>query len=166
MACLIIFEDIENADTVFETFDLTANRILIGSDSDNHLILDTPEVDPMHASLELRNNHWILQDLGGPGGTSVNGQLIEGPYLLRHDDLIELSMIKMRFQHNDRGVTTEFPQDMPVETVGEKPMSGRVWFAGMAGFTLTVFFIIIFLLIVAHILGLIEITNLLPMSGQ
>ena len=166
MACLIIYEEIENAETVFETFDLSANRILIGSDADNHLILATPEIDPMHASLELRNNHWILQDLGGPGGTAVNGRLIEGPYLLRHDDLIELSMIKMRFQNTERGATTEFPQEGLDDVKPEKPMSGRIWFAGMAGFTLAVFFVVLFLLIVAHYLGVIVVTDLMPMSGQ
>jgi hypothetical protein len=75
-------------------------------------------------------------------------------------------MIKMRFQNNDRGITTEFPPDVPVVAEPEKPMSGRIWFAGMAGFTLAVFFVVLFLLIVAHLLGVMDITNLLPMSGQ
>jgi hypothetical protein len=41
-------------------------------------------------------------------------------------------------------------------------MRGRVWFAGVAGVTLAIVFIIVFLLIVADYLDLIQITDLLP----
>ena len=66
MARLVIYEELDTDDTVFETFELSSSRILIGSDHDNHLVLDMPDVDMTHASLELRDNHWFLQDLGGP----------------------------------------------------------------------------------------------------
>jgi hypothetical protein len=115
LARLVIYEEIDTDDTVFETFELSSSRILIGSDHDNHLVLDMPDVDTTHASIELRDNHWFLQDLGGPGGTAVNGEEIEGPYMLRNNDIIELSFIKMRFENNERGVTQDFPRDVPEE---------------------------------------------------
>ena len=172
MASLIIYEEAHN-ETVFETFELTENNILIGSDPDNHLILDTPHIDPSHASLELRHNHWIIQDLGSPGGTAVNGHEIDGPHRLFHDDIIELGIIKLKFFDPERGIT----QEMPIKPVAEDaefiieeqddeadeaPVSGRVWFATIAAATLAVIFIIIFLLIVAHFLQIINIGDLLP----
>lgn len=167
---LIIYEDSEDADTIFETFELSDRSILIGSDPDNHLILKTPEIDPSHASLELRNHEWVLQDLGGAGGTAVNGKIIEGPHSLYHDDLIELGYIKMRFQDPERGVTKEFPRSSSnheAEHVHEQKeervhISGRIWFATVATATLAVIFIIIFLLIFAQVLGVINLGGLVP----
>ena len=165
MARLVIYEELDTDDTVFETFELTSSRILIGSDQDNHLVLDMPEIDMTHASLELRDNHWFLQDLGGPGGTAVNGQEIEGPYMLRNNDIIELSFIKMRFENNERGVTQDFPRDARVKEEKlptERPPSGRLWFVGLAMLTIGTIFVILILMAVAHYLGLISLGDLLP----
>ena len=165
MARLVIYEELDTDDTVFETFELSSSRILIGSDHDNHLVLDMPDVDMTHASLELRDNHWFLQDLGGPGGTAVNGQEIEGPYMLRNNDIIELSFIKMRFENNERGVTQDFPRDVPEEEQKlpeERPPSGRLWFVGLAILTIGTIIVILILMAVAHFLGLISLGDLLP----
>ena len=163
MAKLVIYEEAEETEAVFEDFELSTNRILIGSGSDNHLILASPEIDPSHISLELRNEHWILQDLGGPGGTLVNDNSIDGPHRLQHNDLIELGHIKLRFQEDelefetDEGhITEEATED------SSEHISGRVWFATLVGGTLAVIFIILFLLIVADFLGVLKITELTP----
>ena len=79
MAKLVIFEDYADGDPIFEDFDLTAHQILVGSGRDNDLVLEAPDIDPTHASLEWRQAFWVLQDLGGPGGTVVNGAEIAGP---------------------------------------------------------------------------------------
>ena len=173
MPRLIIYEDSEQSETIFETFELSDHSILIGSDPDNHLILQTPDIDSSHASLELRNNEWILQDLGGPGGTAVNGETIEGPHSLFHDDLIEVGFIKMRFQDPERGITKEFPRSTPpaedqFEQMNEHEdeeegvqVSGRIWFATVATATIAVIFIIIFLLIFAQVLGVVDLGGLI-----
>lgn len=168
MARLIIFQD-QASSTIFEAFSLEENRIIIGSDQDNQLVLDIPHIDPMHASLELRDNHWFLQDLGGPGGTSINGQLIEGPQMLHHNDIIELGPVRLQFQIDDeRGVTQQFstqldePEETAVESGGSAHISGRVWFAGLAAATITIIFVILMLIVATHLLGLINIQNLLP----
>ncbi len=163
MATLIIYEESEEAETVFETYELDDMSILIGSDPENHLILDTPDIDSSHASLELRDGHWVLQDLGSPGGTAVNGEVIEGPFTLYHGDLIELNYIKMKFQdQEDRAVTQELPRLEQIEEENEPQIKGRVWFAGIAGITVVIIFFILFLLIAAHFLGIISLTDLLP----
>ncbi len=165
MAKLIIYEDATNEDTIIEVFDLMHNRILIGSSADNQLVLDAPDIDPAHASLELRHGHWVLQDLGSPGGTMVNGQTIEGPYYLQHDDLIELRSVKLKFQ-NIEEVEPELPQIiLPRKEVTPHPgesISGRLWFATIAGGTIAAIFIILLLLIIADYLGLLHLADLLP----
>jgi pSer/pThr/pTyr-binding forkhead associated (FHA) protein len=166
MAKLVIFEEIENEEPVTETFDLSAHQILIGSGPDNDLVLEAPDIDPTHASLELRQQYWVLQDLGGPGGTVVNGIEIQGPFQLHHGDLIELNQVKLRFEDDD---APEEPQEHPKEESTEsenEPVRGRVWFASVAGTTLVVIVIILLLLVLADFLGLMEVADLLPVWFQ
>jgi hypothetical protein len=162
LAKLIIYEEIEGSETIFETFDLSASRILIGSDPDNHLILEAPEIDPSHASLELRESYWVIQDLGGPHGTDVNGQQIQGPCRLHHLDLIELGQVKMKFQEFEAEPEPEAGPASTAAHASEKHISGRVWFATIAAGTIGLLVVIAILLAVAHYLGVINITDLLP----
>jgi len=168
VARLIIYEELEETETIYETFDLSVNRILIGSDDDNHLILVSPDIDLVHASLELRDEHWVLQDLGGPGGTAVNGAMIEGPFYLKHNDLIELAHIKMKFDDGSSPAEEEEEAEpepakpvRPRPPVDENP-SGRLWFAKVALGTIAAILVIIALLAMAHYLGMIRIMDLLP----
>jgi pSer/pThr/pTyr-binding forkhead associated (FHA) protein len=166
VAKLVIYEEVEGEETIFEDFELSTNRILIGSGSDNHLILDAPDIDPAHASLELRNDDWILQDLGGPGGTLVNGQSIDGPYRLQNNDFIELGTIKLRFQADQFELEEEGSAEEETSPEDEEHISGRVWFAAIAGGTLAAIFIILLLLIIADFLGILKISDLLPWLGR
>ena len=169
MARLVIYEE-ENADkTILEVFELAAPRVLIGSSMDNELILETPEVDAGHASLELRHNQWVLQDLGSGRGTKVNASAVSGPHFLRHNDLIEIGNVKIRFQEmDDRINLEEIKKDEDEDEEDEDPvdegphLSGRVWFATVAGVTTAVLFIILLLLIVADYLDLLNMADLLP----
>lgn len=162
MAKLVIFEEFEDDEPIAEEFDLSAHQILIGSGPDNDLVLEAPDIDPTHASLELRHQSWVLQDLGGPGGTVVNGIEIQGPFQLHHGDLIELNQVKLRFEVD---APPKEAGDYPNEETKEpeiQPIRGRVWFASVAGATLTVVLIILLLLFLADLLGLLEMTDLLP----
>ncbi len=172
MARLIIYEEVGNTHTIFETFELNASRMTIGSDLDNQLVLASPEIDPMHASLELReHNEWYLQDLGGPGGTAVGNTLIEGPRLLKHGEIIALGPIKMRFLLDDRMETADeewpFPEEGDLEEEAANAarpgaMKGRVWFAGQAIVTSVIIFGILLFFVAAHVLGLINLADLWP----
>jgi predicted component of type VI protein secretion system len=163
LAKLVIYEEVAGEDTIFEDFELLTNRILIGSSPDNQLVLEAPDIDPAHASLELRQGHWILQDLGGPGGTVVNGMVIAGPYFLQHDDLIELAHIKVRFRDLELEIDIQpDPVEASTEMSSVPPVKGRVWFAKIASATTVVIFLILLLLIMAHYFGLLNMTDLLP----
>jgi hypothetical protein len=164
LAKLIIYEEAAGEETVFEDFELLANRILIGSSPDNQLVLDAPDIDPAHASLELRHDRWILQDLGAPGGTAVNGIPIAGPYYLQHNDLIELGSIKLKFREFEPQAEVE-PEALEKESMqfeDAPPLKGRVWFAKVAAGTMAVIFVILLVLIIGHYWGLLNMTDLLP----
>jgi hypothetical protein len=170
LAKLIIYEELGNTQTIFETFDLSNSRMTIGSDMDNQLVLDSPDIDPMHASLELReHDEWYLQDLGGPGGTAIGDQLIEGPRLLKHGDIIALGPVKMRFLLHDQPRQADNwppPIDEEMEDPDTDPatgvMKGRVWFAGQAILTSAIIFGIVLFFVAAHLLGFINLADLWP----
>jgi predicted component of type VI protein secretion system len=164
VAKLVIYEEIKGQETVFEDFEFLVNRILIGSAPENHLVLDSPDIAAVHASLELRHEDWVLQDLGGATGTQVNQNLIDGPYRLQHGDFIELGHIKMKFEDQGEAEVEEEEEFSPETTMPQEgaSISGGVWLATLAGGTLAFIFIILFLLIVADILGVIKINDLLP----
>lgn len=167
MAKLVIYEELEGEEAIFEDFDLSSHRILIGSSEDCNLILDLPDIDPSHASLEFRNDHWVIQDLGGPGGTVLNGVTVEGPLRLHNNDLIELHSVKIRFLEETYVFRVD-DEDTAIlgETIAAatppKTVSGRIWFGTIAGITLVVIFVIILLLAAAHFLGLLNIADLVP----
>ncbi len=164
MAKLIIYEEIPGEEAVFESFELVINRILIGSSRDNQLVLDSPDIDPTHASLELRFDTWVLQDLGGPGGTAVNGVTITAPYRLKDHDLIELNHIKLRFRDPAEPITEEMIEPVEPESLPDEPppVKGGVWFAGLTGITLVIIFLIMLLLVIAHYFGLLNMADLMP----
>ena len=61
MAKLVIYQDIEDdEEPILDDFELVTQRLLIGSGLDNDLVLDAPNIDPTHASMEFRNEYWVL----------------------------------------------------------------------------------------------------------
>lgn len=168
MAKLVIYQEFAGEETVFEDFNLVSPRLLIGSGLDNDLVLQqAAEVEAVHASMELRNEDWILQDLGSPGGTAVNGVEIDGPFRLHHGDLIELGSVKLRFEEveslaGDVDAATEEEGEAEGVDLAPNQLRGRIWFAGIAGITLAIIFIIIFLLVVADYLDVLNVMDLLP----
>lgn len=60
----------------------------LGRGSDNGYVIADPSVSRIHAELHLRGGTLFVTDLGSAGGTSVNGEPIEGPTILRHADAV------------------------------------------------------------------------------
>jgi len=170
LAKLVIYEELEGEETIFEDFDLSSHRIIIGSSDDSNLILDMPDIDPSHASLEFRNDHWVIQDLGGPGGTLLNGINVDGPQPLQDNDLIELNSVKIRFIEHEAieedDEDTAVLEDTELAPRPAKPVSGRVWFGTIAGITLVVIFAIVLILAIADFLEIIRLADLIPFLSQ
>ncbi len=81
-----------------EEVDLQTRRITIGRSPHNTLVLPDESVDAAHASLEQRGDRWILQDLGTPGGTWLNDDVINKPCSVFGGDVIMLGKIRVEVQ--------------------------------------------------------------------
>jgi ABC-type multidrug transport system ATPase subunit/ABC-type multidrug transport system permease subunit len=76
---------------------LTGERVTIGRDPSNQVVLPDPNVSRFHAELVARNGGWEVVDLGSRNGTRVGGEPVErhllqpgtqvgvGPYRLAFD---------------------------------------------------------------------------------
>lgn len=73
-----------------ETYDLEKSEIFIGRDTNNDVVINDSEVSRRHARLYMQGGNYVIEDLGSTNGTSVNGQRIVGPYVLRPGELIML----------------------------------------------------------------------------
>lgn len=122
------------------TFELNTNRILIGSNDDNQLVLQADSVAAVHVSLEFRQNRWVLQDLGSEQGTIINGELVDEPYALSHADTIFIGSAVLQFQ-TDYVSVEEAVSSPPPEADHE--ISGRWWFAQVFAATFTIIVVII-----------------------
>lgn len=168
MSKLIIYEDSDESN--IDEFALTLQRLSIGSGPDNELVLEADDVDLTHASLELRHGQWTLQDLGAPGGTFVNGIEIAGPYQLKHNDVMEMGPVKLRFHEFDVDEAADFADNDPTPILLAAPdadevvVSGRAWFMAVTGITLAIVFIILLLVVVLTYFDIINLADMLTSS--
>lgn len=78
---------------------LTIKGVKIGRGKHNDIVIGNDSVSGSHCVLSLRNDEWMVVDLKSGNGVLVNGkQVSQAP--LRHNDVIELGDIKMRFLLN------------------------------------------------------------------
>jgi DNA-binding CsgD family transcriptional regulator len=71
------------------------NRIRLGRDvatigrrDDNGYVLPDPRISRVHAEIRREHGSVIVTDLGSSAGTTVNGDAITGPTLVRHGDVL------------------------------------------------------------------------------
>jgi pSer/pThr/pTyr-binding forkhead associated (FHA) protein len=87
--------------------------LVIGRGNSCDLVLDDPQAGDRHALIRLEGEQWLLQDLGTPGGTLVNGaRLTTLP--LSHGDQIQIgnSTLVFNFVHQGaEGLCTKIPGD-------------------------------------------------------
>lgn len=62
----------------------------MGRSTDNTVIIDSEYVSNSHARIYLKNNMYILKDLGSTNGTYLNGGRVERPIAIRNNDLIKI----------------------------------------------------------------------------
>ena len=73
-----------------KAFPLEKDEMFIGREANNDITINDPEVSRRHARLFVQGGNMILEDLGSTNGTSVNGQRLTGPYVLRAGEVITL----------------------------------------------------------------------------
>ncbi|HBM74755.1 MAG TPA: hypothetical protein DD429_04280 [Clostridiaceae bacterium] len=65
----------------------------IGRLPDNNIVLDSEYVSGKHARIYLKNNSYVLKDLGSTNGTFLNGARINKPIVIRNGDNINIGGI-------------------------------------------------------------------------
>jgi predicted component of type VI protein secretion system len=79
---------LKSGPTPGKAFLLDKNELFIGRDLGNDIVINDPEVSRRHARLYLQNNYYVIEDMGSTNGSSVNGQRLTAPYLLRPGEII------------------------------------------------------------------------------
>jgi len=77
-----------------EIFPLNLPIVNIGRKSDNHLVIENPQVSRRHAQLRAISGHYHFFDLGSTGGSKVNNQEVKTAALLA-GDVISLAGIPL-----------------------------------------------------------------------
>ncbi len=72
------------------------DRVGVGRDAHNHVVVDDPTLGGEHAEIISVGNDHILQDLGTADGTWVNGEQVDR-HILQHGDVIKLGGFYLRY---------------------------------------------------------------------
>ncbi len=82
--------------TIVDQRFLDDERVTIGRDATNTVVVDDPAVAGAHAAITVIGNDYILEDLGSAAGTNVNGVPAQRR-VLQHGDVIELGAFHLRY---------------------------------------------------------------------
>ncbi|HVN53846.1 MAG TPA: FHA domain-containing protein [Anaerolineaceae bacterium] len=97
---------------------LEKSEIFLGRDLSNDVVINDAEISRRHARLVLQAGGYVLEDLGSTNGTTVNGQRLMGPYILRAGDMITLGEhVNMVFEE------VAFDPDATVAAAAFRPQS-------------------------------------------
>lgn len=97
------------------TYPLKLPVINIGSSPTNQLVLNDPNVSPLHAQLRLSTGHFVIFDLDSRQGTFVNGIVVMS-HMLNPGDVIRLAGVPLVYGHETStpmGYTQELPSEPP-----------------------------------------------------
>ncbi|NIS63080.1 MAG: FHA domain-containing protein [Proteobacteria bacterium] len=101
-----------------KTFSIEGKQLTIGSQEDNHCILNDPTVSRHHAAIEETGEGHVLRDLGSTNGTFLSGIPIKEAYL-EYGSIIGLGNTRLQF--------------VPLEETVEIPPSQEHYFGDVFG---------------------------------
>ncbi len=89
---------IAQGDGAERTLELVSD-VVLGRDTSADIVLTDPsgEVSRRHARIVIRGTEAVLEDLGSKNGTFVNGERLDGPYVLRAGDKVKLGGCTLEF---------------------------------------------------------------------
>ncbi len=77
------------------------SRCKVGRVDANDVILVDPGISREHARFHGRRGVYLVEDLGSSNGTRLNGELIEGPEVLRDGDYVGIGQATLQFSNLD-----------------------------------------------------------------
>jgi pSer/pThr/pTyr-binding forkhead associated (FHA) protein len=75
---------------------LADEKITLGQDSRNTLVLADHGVSLFHADIRREDGHYFLCDCASEAGTWVNGERISGRYQIRADDKVQIGPVALQ----------------------------------------------------------------------
>ncbi len=105
------------------TFELKPQDMVLGRHPDCDIVLQSNMISRRHAKVTLTNGKVMLEDLGSGNGTFLNGEKIESPVQLKHEDRFKLGPMLFRFA--DGANTEKVPaSSQPAVSAGSKSSPG------------------------------------------
>jgi predicted component of type VI protein secretion system len=113
----------------YQVIALTGERLALGRQNDNDIVLRSERVSRRHARLVRSGAEWTVEDLGSFNGTLVNGTRVprDAPRILRHKDEVALCEYKLLFlahvdAQGERLLSTIFVDKKLVQEEAERAM--------------------------------------------
>jgi hypothetical protein len=100
---------------VFQCF-VDRERLGIGRDPANQVVIDDPSVNREHAAIVAVGNDHILEDLASASGTFVNGTRTTRR-ILQHGDVVELGAFSLRYLNPKTVAEIEFDRTMLIKGI-------------------------------------------------
>lgn len=100
-----------------EIFPLTLPIVNIGRKSDNHLVIENPQVSRRHAQLRAISGHYQFFDLGSTGGSKINNLEVKTAALLA-GDVISLAGVPLIYGQDTAPSGSETQEFRPGQNGG------------------------------------------------
>jgi hypothetical protein len=107
-----------------QQYDLVRDKITIGRDITNDIVISDPEVSRHHARLVRTASGYAIEDLRSTNGTFVNRQRIASPQPLQNGDVIGLGET-VTLSYEDTGAMDS--ATLVAEGRGAPPPTGRAY---------------------------------------
>ena len=95
--------------------------MIIGRGAAADLSLPDAGVSRRHASLNLQDSEWVLEDLNSANGTVVNGWRVEKPTLLKDGDVIGVGSVFIEYSRRDLAPPPSSAPDVQLVDDGPQP---------------------------------------------
>jgi hypothetical protein len=126
---LFIYADTDTPQSIL----ITADKVRIGREADNDIVLDDVQVSRHHLVLARQGEQLLVEDLNTANGTVVNGKPLTEPTPLQPDDTIKLGQVIIRVERWSPAP----PPPVAAETVPVVPVKaapsrrGLFWLVGI-----------------------------------
>lgn len=85
-----------------KNYDLAKDKVSIGRNATNLIVLEHPSVSGRHCSITHVNNRYVFADLGSTNGSRVNQKEVKEAEL-KPKDLVQIGALEFMFDREDAG---------------------------------------------------------------